>query len=63
MSPNCLLFINKGGFKSLDGLFHHLMEEKTNTKEGKIKMHAKLQCWMGQCPQKLNEYTRHVEHQ
>jgi hypothetical protein len=39
------------------------MEEKTNTKEGKIKMHAKLQCWMGQWPQKLNEYTRHAKHQ
>jgi hypothetical protein len=61
MFPNHLLYIDKGMHKSLGGLSCHLVEEKTNTKKQKLKMHIKLQCWMGWWSYKLNK-ARHTRH-
>jgi hypothetical protein len=36
--------------------------KKKNQKEG-TKMHAKLQCLMGQWPYELKGHTRHIAHQ
>ncbi len=60
MSPNHLLYINKGGCKSLDGLSHHLVKKNTNITKMKTKLQSKLQCWIGWWPYKLKEYTRHI---
>jgi len=38
------------------------MEDKTNIKKGRVKMHVELQCWMGQWPYILKGYERHVAH-
>jgi hypothetical protein len=46
MSPNLLLCIDGGGCESFGDLSCHLMEQNTNTKKGRAKMHAELQCQM-----------------
>jgi hypothetical protein len=46
MSPNLLLCIDGGGRESFGDFSCHLMEQNTNTKKGRAKMHAKLQCQM-----------------
>jgi hypothetical protein len=60
MSPNHLLYINKGRCKSFNGLSHHLVKKNTNAKKSKTKLHSKLQCWMGRWPYKLKKYERHT---
>jgi hypothetical protein len=47
MFHNHLLCINNGRNKFIGGFFRHLVKEKTITKKGKTKMHAKLQCQVG----------------
>ncbi len=42
MSPNPLPCTDTNRHKFLDGLSHHLVAKKTNTKNGKAKMRAKL---------------------
>ncbi len=44
MSPNPLPCTDTNRHKSPYGLSHHLVAKKTNTKNGKAKMHAKLLC-------------------
>jgi hypothetical protein len=43
MSPNCHPCIDTNNHGSLDDLFHHPIKERTNTKKGITKKHAKLQ--------------------
>ncbi len=62
MFPNHLLCINASGHKSLGGLFQHFVEERINNKKGKVEMHVKQKCQMGQWPYKLKDYTKHVRH-
>jgi hypothetical protein len=62
MSPNHLLYLNKGGCKSFGGLSHHLVKKNTNTQKTKTKLQSKLQCWMGQWPYELKEYAKHIQH-
>lgn len=62
MSPNHSLCINGSGHKSFGGLFHHFVEEKTNNKKGRVEMHVKQKCWMGQWPYELKEYTKNAKH-
>jgi hypothetical protein len=58
MSPNHSLHINRSGHKSLGGLFQYFVEEKTNNKKGRVEMHVKQKCRMGQWPYELKEYTK-----
>jgi hypothetical protein len=44
MSLRPLPCTNANGHESLSGVSHHLMVKKTNTKNGRAKMHAKLLC-------------------
>jgi len=46
--------------KYLDGLFHHIVVKKTNTRNGRTKMHAKLLCQMGQLLTELKGCVKHV---
>jgi hypothetical protein len=43
MSPSCHPCNDANEHEYFGGLSHHLMEEKTNTKKGITKKHAKLQ--------------------
>jgi hypothetical protein len=49
--------------ESLGGLFHHLVEERTNTKKGIIKKHAMLQHCKEQILVKIKGYVKPIEHQ
>jgi hypothetical protein len=46
MSPNPIPCINANMHEFLSGLSHHLVPKKTNPKNGRAKMHAKLLCQM-----------------
>jgi hypothetical protein len=61
MSPNPLPCTDTNKRTSICGLSHHPMVEMTNTKNGRIKMHAKLLCWMDGRPTKLKGCTKHVK--
>ncbi len=61
-SPKYLLCIDEVKCKFLGGLSHQTVQEK-KTKKQKTKMHAKLQCLMGQWPYELKGHTRHIAHQ
>jgi hypothetical protein len=43
------------------GFSHYSMVEKTNTKNGRTKMHAKMLCQMDQWPTKLKGCTKHAK--
>jgi len=61
MFLNPLPCTHANGHESLGGFSHHPMAEKTNTKNGRAKMHAKLLCQMDQWPIELKGCTKHVE--
>ncbi len=61
MFSSLLPCIDANGHEYLGGLFHHLVGEMTNTKNGRAKMHAKLLCQMDRMPTKLKGYTKHVK--
>ncbi len=46
MSPSPLPCIDANKHKSFGDLSHHPMAKKTNTKNGRAKMHVKLLCQM-----------------
>jgi hypothetical protein len=63
MSLSFLPCTNANGCEYLNDLFHHLVVEMTNIKNGRAKMHAKLLRQMDQMPTELKGYTKHVKPQ
>jgi hypothetical protein len=63
MSPNHHPCIDTNKCESLSGISHHLVEEKTNTKKGITKKHAKLQYWKDLMLIEIKGYVKFVEHQ
>jgi hypothetical protein len=45
------------------GLSHHHVKERTNTKKGIIRKHAKLQYWKDQMLIKIKKYAKLTKHQ
>jgi hypothetical protein len=63
MSPNRRPCINASKRESLGGLFHHPMEERTNTNKGIKKKHAKLQYQKDQMLIEIKGYAKLTKHQ
>jgi hypothetical protein len=63
MSPSCHPCIDTSEHESLGGLSHHLVEERTNTKKGIIRKHAKLQYWKNKILIKIKEYAKPIKHE
>jgi hypothetical protein len=63
MSLSCHPCIDTSEHKSLGGLSPHHVEERTNTKKGIIKKHAKLQYWKDTMLIKINGYAKPTKHQ
>jgi len=61
MFPSPLPCIDINVHKTVDGLFHHLVAEMTNTRNGRTKMHAKPLCRTNRQPTKLKGCAKHVE--
>jgi hypothetical protein len=54
--------IDVSKYKTLGGLFHHLVEERINTKKQITKKHAKLQYQKDQMLITIKGYVKPVEH-
>jgi hypothetical protein len=63
MFPNCHACINTNKREFFGGLPHHPMEERTNTKKGIIKKHAKLQYQKDRMLIEIKRYAKPTEHQ
>jgi hypothetical protein len=53
--------IDANKHESLNGLSHHLVVKKTNTRNGRTKMHAKLSCQMDWWPTRLMGCVKHIK--
>ncbi len=63
MFPNHHPCIDTNKCEYLGSVFHHLVEERTNTKNGITKKHVKLQFWNDQMLIEIKRYAKSIEHQ
>jgi hypothetical protein len=63
MSPNHHPCINAIKRESFGGVSHHPMEERTNTKNGIIKKHVKLQYQKDRMLIEIKGYAKPIKHQ